>query len=254
MYFDTHCHFDFSPFNQDLPFWLSELQKTQINKLCIPAVGPRNWQQVVDLVKQYPDQLTCGLGIHPCFIHPSQDEFEQLAVTVKLNRSSIVAIGETGLDGRQGDDAVQEALLEKHFTLATEHQLPVILHCVKRHHRLLPMLKRARLPKTGVIHAFTGDRALAKQYIDLGFKLGIGGALTWPSAEKLRQAVKYAPLESLVLETDAPDMPLSGMQKGHNTPLSVIDIFSEIIHLRNESTKTVKISLYQSSLDLFSLN
>lgn len=247
MYFDTHCHLDFPIFDAQLDQWLKKLQMKQVSHICVPSIGPSNWQRVLQLGKLYPDQVYCALGIHPCFLPAQNDSIERLTNLVQTHRHAISAIGEIGLDGRYSNDDQQEHIFGEQLLLAKRVELPVLVHCVKRHHRLLPMLKQAALNQAGVIHAFTGDYKTASTYIDMGFKLGVGASFMWPSASPLREALTKLPLQAIVFETDAPDMPLPGHKKGDATPLDVIEVAKHFAALRQESTKTVIDAVYKSS-------
>ncbi len=254
MLFDTHCHLDFSAFS-DLSRLLQQCRQQGITKLCVPSVGAHNWHNVLELKHRFPQQIECALGSHPAFLNSEvniDSSLKALEALLLDHRQQIAALGEIGLDARFDNDSVQEQVYQQQLELAKRAQLPVIIHCVKRHHRNLPLLKSAQLERAGVIHGFTGDITLAKHYLDLGFKLGIGGAITWPSAHKVIEVVKYLPLNSIVLETDAPDMPLYGQPKGKNTPLNLPLILELLIVYRTESTSLVIDSLFDNSINLFS--
>ncbi len=106
----------------------------------------------------------------------------------------------------------------------------------------------------GVVHAFSGSQQQADQYISLGFKLGFGGAITYPRAQRLRRVFSGLPLGSLVLETDAPDMPLCGRQGQLNRPDYIVDIFDVLVSLRPESASDLKQQLWVNSLEVFGVS
>jgi TatD DNase family protein len=250
MLFDTHCHLDFPEFADELPQWLDKMKQLQITQVCLPAIGPSNWERVLVLAKQYPAQICCALGIHPCFPVNDVNAVEDLRRLVRKERQFVSAIGEIGLDGRFNDDESQEILFTEQLAIAREAALPVIVHCVKRHHRVLPLLKDADLTQGGVIHAFNGDYNRARQYVDLGYKLGVGSTFMWPSASTLRETLSKLPIECLLFETDAPDMPLPGAKKGTATPLDVTEVAEKFCLLRRESTEMVIANIYQNSCTL----
>jgi TatD DNase family protein len=150
-----------------------------------------------------------------------------------------VAIGEAGIDGviaqAENNLAQQIQIFEQQLNLAKSYQLPIIVHHRKSHQHIVAMLRQKNLTKGGIIHAFSGNYQQACQYIDLGFKLGIGGTITYPRAEKTIKAIKRLPLASLVLETDAPSMPLYGFQGQDNSPLQLIKVFQALVGIRSES-------------------
>ena len=244
---DSHCNLDFDAFSDNLPQLLLACQKANINKIIIPTIGPQNWTKSLSLAKEYSaNALTLYpcLGIHPWFLKDlTQDSFQTLRELVQTHRDEIVAIGEAGIDGvidkEQNNLALQLDVFEQQLALAKEFNLPIIVHHRRSHQYIVPLLKKFSLPKGGIIHAFSGSYQQACQYIDLGFKLGIGGTITYPRVEKTIKAIKRLPLESLVLETDAPAMPLFGFQGQDNSPLQLINIFNTLSSIRSESVEEI---------------
>ena len=239
---DSHCHLDFDAFSADLPSLLKQCQHASIHHIVIPTIGPANWLKALALAKYHSSEhltLHTCLGIHPWFLHDLMpDSLEALEHLVKLHLTDIVAIGETGIDvviaQEQDNLAEQKLVFEQQLTLAKNYNLPVIVHHRRSHQYIVPMLRQKQLAKGGIVHAFSGSYQQACQYIDLGFKLGIGGTITYPRAEKTLKAIKRLPLESLVLETDAPAMPLYGFQGQDNSPLQLINIFQTLASIRRE--------------------
>jgi TatD DNase family protein len=162
------------------------------------------------------------------------------------------AIGETGLDELiTTPRSFLETLLIWHLQLAIEFNKPVILHSVRAHHYLLPILREYRPSHGGVIHAFSGSYETAKQYWDLGFYLGIGGTITYDRAAKTRAAVQRMPLESILLETDAPDMPLQGFQGQRNSPEKVIEVAQCLAELCGQAFEQVAQQTFSNTTQLF---
>ena len=135
--------------------------------------------------------------------------------------------------------------------LAQKNNLPVIVHHRRSHPLITPLLKKVSLKKAGIIHSFSGSYQQAKQYIDLGFKLGIGGTITYPRAQKTIKAIKRLPLESLVLETDAPAMPLFGYQGEINSPLRLLDVFNHLCEIREESAEEIAATVESNINEVF---
>lgn len=154
--------------------------------------------------------------------------------------AGLVAIGECGLDGAiDVPMSLQIDMLEKQLVLASQYQLPVILHCRKAYNELLRIVKQYSLPRGGVWHAFSGSRQQAEQFIELGFMLGIGGVITYERAEKTRKAVAKLPVESLLLETDGPTMPLAGRQGERNEPDYLPEVLQELSLLRGSALEAL---------------
>ena len=154
------------------------------------------------------------------------------------------AIGETGLDGHIPVDMnVQKQVLHAHLDIANSFGLPVILHHRKSHHLLFEALKASSFEGRGVIHAFSGSTDVAKRYIDRGFCLGIGGTITYERAKKTKDTVTYLLRnhpESILLETDAPDMPMSGRQGQPNMPHYLTDVVAALSGLSEIEPNEIK--------------
>ncbi|PJC86125.1 deoxyribonuclease [Vibrio sp. HA2012] len=251
--FDTHCHLDFEPFQRDLDGEISRARQAGVERLFIPSIGAANWERVAWIAQQYTSACY-GLGMHPYFMHQHQPEHLLLLERqLKYAPSSCVAIGECGLDFalKETDEHRQMELFEQHIALAGKYHLPLILHCRQAHQTMLRMLKMAQIPSGGVLHGFSGSYQQAKSFVDLGFYIGVGGTITYPRANKTRQTISSLPLDCLLLETDAPDMPLFGYQGMDNHPRMLKNVLNELIVLRKEKEQTVASQIWLNSLDLF---
>lgn len=236
MLIDTHCHLDAPEFDADRDALTNQAKEVGVGMIVIPAVEPNNFQKVIDLSAQYA-QCCYALGMHPMYIdHASPGDIKRLHALIKqelANKSKLVAVGEIGLDFyvTQQNRETQEYFFAEQLKLAQEFNLPVILH-VRR--AVDDVLKHLRLHKVtgGIAHAFNGSRQQADAFISLGFKLGFGGAMTYARSLKIRELAKTLPLEAIVLETDAPDIPPEWLgRKGRNSPkelLKIAQIFAEI--------------------------
>lgn len=220
-YIDTHCHFDadsFAPHRAEL--WRDCLS-SGVTTLVIPGVEPRQWLQARALSQCYAG-VYYAQGIHPWWIEKLAVEDKETwlqKLSQSLDEKKCIAIGECGLDATLKTALEnQKSIFELHLQLAQDLNKPVIIHSLKTHAEVLALLKKYRLPAGGVIHAFSGSLEQAQAYWQLGFYLGIGGTITYPRAAKTRRTITAMPLESLVLETDAPYMPLSGHQGQPNRP------------------------------------
>jgi len=255
MFIDSHCHLDFPCFRDDLNSLLAELQCNQISKVIIPGTQASGWNNIIQLSHKH-EALHYALGLHPHFLDSSSElQLTQLQAKLMLGDIKCIALGEIGLDKFAAADAMlQEHLFIKQLQLAEQLQLPVIIHCVKKQSRVLALLKEQQFTQGGVYHAFSGSIEVAREFIKLGFKLGIGGVITYPNANKTRQAIANLPIESLVLETDAPDMPIYQQQTTHNSPVNIIAIFNALSELRSESKAQLAAQLYNNTTNIFSLS
>jgi len=265
---DTHCHLDFkelTPEQSNMPdTLLAQCMKQHIHQIIVPAISPDNWQNVLDLT-HFNQELTndkckvfACLGIHPWFLdNLEQQHLALLAEKVSENRAAIIAIGETGLDAviakQQNNLNKQLEFFEFQLRLAKQQQLPVIVHHRGTHNETITLLKKVKVPRAGIVHAFSGSYQQACQYIDLGFKLGIGGTITYPRAKKTINAIKRLPLSSLVMETDAPAMPVNGFQGESNSPLRLINVFERLISLRDEAPEIIAETMEDNISALFKL-
>ncbi len=251
--FDTHCHFDFDEFAHSFSDELEQAQSAYVKRIVIPSVGKMNWRRVQMLAAQYPSNLSYALGFHPYFLSTFVDsQITELERLLSLRNRECVAVGECGLDGMVDvDSSLQEQVFSAQLDLAKQANLPIILHSRKTHNRLLQLIKQHHFTQGGVLHAFSGSEQQAKQFIDLGFKIGVGGVITYPRANKTRQAIASLPIESLVLETDAPDMPLYGQQGQANHPKYLIKILDELAILRATDKTEIANQLWDNSISVF---
>lgn len=213
-FIDTHCHFDFPPFSGDEEASLQRAAQAGVGKIIVPATEAENFARVQALAEKY-QPLYAALGLHPGMLEKHSDvSLDQLQQALERHPAKVVAVGEIGLD-LFGDDPQferQQWLLDEQLKLAKRYDLPVILHSRRTHDKLAMHLKRHDLPCTGVVHGFSGSLQQAERFVQLGYKIGVGGTITYPRASKTRDVIAKLPLASLLLETDAPDMPLNGFQ------------------------------------------
>ncbi|AMB86778.1 hydrolase TatD [Pseudomonas agarici] len=207
---DTHTHLDFADFDEDRDALLDRSRALGVGRMVVLGVYRRNWQRVWDLVLRDP-QLHAAFGLHPVYLEDHRPaDLDQLGDWLSLlaNHPQLCAVGEFGLDYflPQLDRERQQVLFEAQLKLAVDFNLPALLHVRRSHAATIATLKRFRPARGGIIHAFAGSREEAREYLKLGFKLGLGGAGTWPQALRLGKVIADLPLDAVVLETDSPDM------------------------------------------------
>ncbi|WP_189484029.1 TatD family hydrolase [Alishewanella tabrizica] len=247
--FDTHCHLNLAPLATAPLVYFQQAAAVGVKALLIPAVEQANWQDLLAW-RQQQANWHIALGVHPWWAAA-----ESLAVLTELEHllqthaGQITAVGEIGLDFALAAETFtkQQQFFSAQVALAKHYQKPVILHHRKSQPALLAELKRQQFTEGGILHAFSGSQQQAKAFLDLGFKLGIGGTITYPRAEKTRNAVRKLPLCALVLETDAPAMPLNGFQGQANTPAQLSAVFTILCELRSESVEQLAEALWQNS-------
>ncbi|MDP1605349.1 MAG: TatD family hydrolase [Rhodocyclaceae bacterium] len=235
MLIDTHCHLDAAEFDPDRDdVYSSAKVGAGVTALVVPAVERANFGAVVSVCREYPGCFP-AYGIHPMFVGRARPE-DLEALREILAREPAVAVGEIGLDrhAAQRDDALQEFYFVEQLKIACALDLPVLLH-VRR--AIDPILKHLRQIRVcgGIAHAFNGSRQQADEFIKLGFKLGFGGAMTFDGAKRIRALAATLPLDSIVLETDAPDIPPRWKAGQRNTPADLLPIAETLAQLRGLS-------------------
>ena len=246
MLIDTHCHLDASEFDVDREAVWQSAQQQGVAAVVIPAVTQTSMYPIKDWCTQHAHAVF-ALGWHPMYVDqaPSQ-ALTQLAQTLTSvlhgpQSRQLVAVGEIGLDFYLTKDnaARQIELFEGQLVLAKQFDLPVILHVRGAIDHVLKYLRKHRV-RGGIAHAFNGSAQQAEQFAALGFKLGFGGAMTWPRARKIRQLAAELPLEWLVLETDAPDIPPVWLgHHGRNSPDQLKKIAEEMAAIRGLQTSQI---------------
>ena len=254
---DSHCHFDFAPFAADPALAWTQAQQVGVKAMVIPTVGSSNWHTVATLCQQFSG-LYYGLGIHPFFSHQhSVNVVAELAclLTSAKNDEQCVAVGECGLDFAVANVNRDQQLqwLQAQLQLANEHDLPVILHCRKAFAELVTLLRQQPPKMGGVYHGFSGSYQQAMQLIDLGIKIGVGGTITYSRAQKTRATIAKLPLSALLLETDAPDMPVSGYQGQPNRPERLVDIVTTLADIRGDTYAQIAQATTLTCTELFQI-
>ena len=249
---DTHCHLDAPEFLHDVVAVRHRAALAGVAHCVLPAVQAANFDTVRGLAHQFGDSY--ALGIHPlCTPAALESDLETLGAALGAHRDDprLVAVGEIGIDGFvPGLDPVrQEHFYRAQLQVARRHGLPVILHVRRSADRLLKHLRD--LPCSGIAHAFNGSVQQAQAFVGLGFKLGFGGAMTYDRALQLRRLATALPLEAIVLETDAPDIPPhwlyrthaerdAGARQGRNEPAELPRIAQVLADLRGISLADVR--------------
>lgn len=238
---DTHCHLDFAAFDADRTAVLQACNDNHISDIVVPAVSQALWSKTIELCHAYP-MLHLALGLHPMFIDAHQPqhlvELDNLITQLIDEQHNIIAVGEIGLDyylknqDSQKQQEKQKVFFTKQLIIAKQHQLPVIIHNRKAHDDCLKILQEVGC-NGGIIHNFSGSIQHAHKYIELGFKLGFGGMLTFERSRVIRNLAKQIPLESIVLETDAPDLTVARHKGQRNSPEYLPDVLKSLASIKH---------------------
>jgi TatD DNase family protein len=230
---DTHCHLDCPEFDPDRRAVLAHARTAGVVGLVIPAIERASWGGLLNLCRANPDCFP-ALGLHPVYLDRHGDG-DLPALEQALGQHPVIAVGEIGLDFFADglDRARQQRLFAEQLACARAANLPVILHVRKAHAQVLAALKATPV-RGGIVHAFSGGIEEARRYLDLGFKLGFGGMLTFERSTKLRRLAAGLPLDALVLETDAPDLTVAAHRGSRNSPEYLPDVLQALAQVRGE--------------------
>jgi TatD DNase family protein len=247
MWIDTHCHLDAHEFGADALGVARRAGEAGVEMIVIPAVERGNFGAVAELAAAAPN-ASYALGIHPiCMPNAVDDDLALLrqAVEAALDDPNFVAIGEVGLDffipmlAEPAMREKQERFFREQLRIARDFGLPVLTHVRRSQDQVLKNLRQIR-PPCGIAHAFNGSFQQAHNYIDLGFHLGFGGAMTFTRALQIRRLATGLPLDAIVLETDAPDISPAWVHPARNSPEHLPGIGAALAELRGIGEDEVK--------------
>jgi len=248
MFIDTHCHLDADEFGDAQADVVQAAERAGVNRIVVPSVARANFSIVRELCVRYPG-CAPAYGIHPMYTDAAHPD-DLVALREYLAQPDTVAVGEIGLDFfiDHYDRAQQEYFFVEQLKLAQEFELPVLLHIRRAQDIVLKHLRQHRV-KGGIAHAFNGSRQQADEFIKLDFKLGFGGAMTYSRATRLREFAATLPLDSIVLETDAPDIPPDFLERGQpNKPEYIPRIAQTLAELRGMSMEEIAQATTQNAL------
>ena len=268
---DTHCHLDAAELAHDVASVRARAAAGGVAHCVLPAVAVSNFQTIRQLAHRFSDSY--ALGIHPLCVPGAQDsDLLALDAELSLRRDDprLVAVGEIGLDyfepalKQSPMRERQEFFYREQLKLARKHGLPVMLHVRRSADKLLKHLRELK-PKDGwrgIGHAFNGSEQQAMEFIKLGFKLGFGGTVTFDSALQIRRLASELPLDTLVMETDSPDIPPhwiyrtaqqreDGQSQGRNEPGELPRIAGVLAQLRGISPEALALATTANALQAF---
>jgi len=252
MLIDSHIHFDDPRFDQDRDEVYQRAKQAGVIAMIMPAITAASWPKTKQCADQYKNVFP-AYGLHPYFIDQHKPEhLDQLKDWIKKEQP--VAVGECGLDYflPDLDQEKQKTFFESQLEMAKEFDLPIIIHARRAVEDVINLIKKSGHQK-GMIHSYNGSLQQAKQLIDLGYYLSFGGAVTYARAKKLRTLIKDLPLDSLLIETDAPDQPSIDHKGQRNEPRFITEVLDTIVELRPENRETVLHVIMQNTIKLFSI-
>ena len=252
-FIDTHCHLDAAEFGGAQNEIVLSAASAGVRTIVIPSVIFGNFDSVRHLCERHHGCVP-AYGIHPLYVDQSRPD-DLMRLRDYLSNQQAVAVGEIGLDFFiEGYNRIrQEYWFVEQLKLAREFDLPVLLHVRRSQDTVLKHLRRIKV-RGGIAHAFNGSRQQADEFIKLGFKLGFGGAMTYPRALRIRGLAATLPLDGIVLETDAPDIPPDFLQRGlPNEPQYLPRIAQTLADLRGMTLADIAEATTRNALSVLPL-
>ncbi len=252
MLVDSHCHLDAPVFDRDRDAVIARARTAGVERQVVPAVDAAGWPKLRDLCAASPG-LFPAYGLHPVYLAEHRPEhLRELRGWIERERP--VAVGECGLDFFvEGLDAAQQQdCFEGQLRLAREFDLPLVVHARRAVDAVVAAVRRIGGLR-GVVHSFSGSPEQARQLWRLDFMIGLGGPVTYERANRLRALVASMPIEYLLLETDAPDQPDSGIRGERNEPARLAAVCDAIARLRGVSPEEIAGATARNAERLFAL-
>lgn len=250
--FETHAHYDDEAFDADREKLLEKLQENGIETVLNVAASVNGIKRTVELAKRYPF-IYGAVGVHPDGIG-ELDEAVILHMHELCRCDKVLAVGEIGLDYYWNKENYQKQMywFERQMEVAREEKLPCIIHSREAAADTLEAAKRLRAGEIGgVIHCFSYGKEIAKEYLNMGLYLGIGGVVTFSNAKKLKEVVEYAPLSALLLETDCPYLTPVPYRGKRNSSLNIPYVIDAIARIKRITPDEVEAAAYENAKKLF---
>lgn len=254
MIFDTHAHYDSEMFDEDRESLLSGLQEQGIGAVVNIGASIQTTKNTLELTEKYPF-IYGAVGVHPNETGELNDGLMDW-LREAAGKSKVVAIGEIGLDyyWDQPDRETQKYWFVRQLDLAREAGLPVVIHSRDSAKDTLDIMKGQKAGDIGgVIHCFSYGTELAREYLNMGFYIGVGGVLTFKNARKLKEVVEYMPMDRLVLETDCPYLSPVPFRGKRNSSLYLPYVVEAVGQIKGLSREQVEQITYDNARKLYGL-
>ena len=250
--FDTHAHYDDDAFAGDKDFLLGQMHKEGVEYIVNIGYSMESSEGIKEMVKQY-DFVYGAVGVHPDDVeHLKEADMERLAILSRQDK--IQAIGEIGLDYHYDEPAreIQKRWFIRQLALANEEKLPVVIHSRDAAQDTLEIMKSEHNPENGgVIHCFSYGVEMAREYLNRGYFIGVGGVVTFNNGRRLKEVVEYAPLDRIVLETDAPYLAPTPFRGKRNCSLYLSYVAEEIAQIKQIPVDEVYETTFKNGLALY---
>lgn len=239
MIFDTHAHYDDEQFDEDRDQLLSSMAEAGVSTIVEIGASMESSRNAIRLAEQYPF-VYAAVGVHPDNVGELDEEtFEELEAMCRHNK--VVAVGEIGLDYHWDTEPreVQKKWFVRQLELAREMKLPVNIHSRDAAEDTLEIMKEYGEGLGGIIHCFSYSKEMAKEYVKMGFFIGVGGVVTFKNGRKLKEIVTELPLEKIVLETDCPYLAPEPNRGKRNDSRNIHYVAEQVAELKNLDKETV---------------
>lgn len=251
---DTHSHLNFPEFKKDLEQVIKRAKENKVVHCIVIGINPQTNLKAVELAERYPEFISPACGFHP---HEVKKLEERDYVDLEKLIEKTVAIGEIGLDWvkEYSPRELQIYHFERQLELAKKYEKPVILHMRgdEKFWNLALDILRKRLPLKFLSHCFTSDKGIARKILDLGGFISIPGVVTFPKAEELREAVRYIPVDRILIETDCPYLSPLPMRGKRNEPAFLIYTAVKIAEIKGMDLEDLAYHVTKNSIAFFSL-
>ena len=255
MLFDSHAHLNDARFDEDREALIKKLQEEHVDLVLNPGADIETSISSVELANKY-DFIYAAVGVHPHDVKDLDDTAIDTLRKLATENEKVVAIGEIGLDYYYDNSPreVQKEWFKKQIELANELKLPIIIHDRDAHQDTFEIIKNTKSPEIGcVLHCYSGNVELAKEYVKMGYYIGVGGVVTFKNSRVLKEVVKAIPLECIVVETDCPYLAPAPHRGKRNSSAYLPLVIEEIARLKEITAEEVENVTYENAQRLYGL-
>lgn len=256
MIFETHGHYDDEQFDEDRERLIAEFLEKDIDKVMNVGADMQSSRNSVELAGKYP-HFYAAVGVHPSEVGDLTEDDMQALKQMTLENPKVKAIGEIGLDYHFDDDPprdVQKKWFIRQLELAQELGMPIIIHSRDAASDTMEILKDMDGGRNGgVIHCYSYSREQAREYIKMGFHIGVGGVVTFKNSRRLQEVVEDIPLEKIALETDSPYMAPVPFRGTRNSALNIPYIAEKIAEIKGVPVQKVYDQTYANALKMYKM-
>ena len=247
---DTHAHLDLPVFDDDREAAIERAIAAGVSAMIAIGFSQERWATTAALVEHYP-MIVRTVGLHPNHAEDWTDDFPALLGRETADQR-VVAIGEIGLDYYRdhAEPAIQRAVFEEQLRLARRLDAPIVIHQRNAEDDVIALLKQEG-PIRGVLHCFSGDREFASRCLELGLYLGVGGVATYKSSDSVRDALAFAPLNRVILETDAPYLAPQGHRGSRNEPAMIVRAAETLASIHGMNLAELAEATTDNAIELF---